>query len=116
MLIPSLLILSLLLTPMVEAYTVVTLKGKRHEGTLITDSKETVLIKDAHGVLISFQKQTLDWEGISSGIVRGSLTKTRFVVSDSVGTVGSAPSTETATAAKITTTPKAAGVDRRSAT
>jgi|GEM_PF-2906454 len=63
--IPSLLLLFLLTTPIAFSYTVITITGKRIEGTLITEQESTILIKDTQGVLISFKKQLLDREAMS---------------------------------------------------
>lgn len=57
---PSLLILFLLTSSTAFSYTIITNSGKQIVGTLITEQESTIMIKDNHGVLISFKKQLLD--------------------------------------------------------
>ncbi len=63
--IPSYLLFILLTSQFAYGYTVVLTSGKRIEGTLINDQQTTVLIKDSHGVLISFKKSILDLPAMS---------------------------------------------------
>jgi hypothetical protein len=58
--IPSYFILFLFTAQVAFAYTVVLTSGKRIEGTLVSDQQSTIVIKDSHGVLISFKKSMLD--------------------------------------------------------
>jgi hypothetical protein len=62
--IPSLLILFLLISQFAFPYTVITISGKKIQGTLISEQEATILIKDASGVLISFKKEILDLEAM----------------------------------------------------
>jgi len=63
--IPSLLILFLLIAPLAHSYTVITRFGKRIEGAIVTEQTSTIMIKDPHGVLISFKKEALDWNAMN---------------------------------------------------
>ncbi len=64
--IPSYLILFLFTAQVACAYTVVLTSGKKVEGTLISDQESTIVLKDSHGVLISFKKSLVDLTATSA--------------------------------------------------
>jgi hypothetical protein len=56
----SFLVLSLVFQSTSFAYTVILQSGKRIVGTMVGEDRSTLQLKDADGILISFNKATLD--------------------------------------------------------
>jgi hypothetical protein len=65
MFIPSYLLMFLFVAYGACPYTVVLTSGKTIRGTFVSEQQDTIVIKDTHGVLISFKKNKLDLQAMS---------------------------------------------------